>query len=181
MKQPIKGGDKIKRKTKSKVKIIHKEEYGISKLEIKFAHEFLDKFGYKYIYQYEAKDIGRYFDFVLTAYDEINYLTENKHGLNSIKQEGQQFLPCLIIEVDGDYWHSNPNKYDINKLTPTQKRNKFVDKLKNEWAVKHSIPILRFWEEDIHNNPDYIINQIKKYMGEGLKKRKIRENKNRPH
>lgn len=181
MKQPTKGGGRIKRKNKHRQKEVHKEEYGISKLEIKFAHEFLDSCGYKYIYQYEAKDIGRYFDFALTAYDELNYITENKHGVKSIKQEGQQFLPCLIIEVDGDYWHSNPNKYDLNNLNPTQKRNKFVDKLKNEWAIKHAIPILRFWEEDINNNPNFIINQIKKYMGEGLKRRKIKENKNRPH
>ena len=54
-------------------------KYGTSKLEEDFAHNFLDKLGVKYIYQFEAKDIGRFFDF---------YLQDEN----------------LIIEVDGDYW-----------------------------------------------------------------------------
>ena len=38
-------------------------KYGTSKLEKKFAKEFLDKLGIEYEEQFEAKDIKRFFDF----------------------------------------------------------------------------------------------------------------------
>lgn len=38
-------------------------KYGTSKLEEDFAKEFLDKLGVEYVYQFEAKDIGRFYDF----------------------------------------------------------------------------------------------------------------------
>lgn len=83
MKQPIKKQKNnkivaIKNVKKENKKQIH-PQYGTSKLEEDFAHNFLDKLGVKYIYQFEAKDIGRFFDF---------YLQDEN----------------LIIEVDGDYW-----------------------------------------------------------------------------
>ena len=43
------------------------EEYGTSKLEEKFAKEFLDKLGVEYIYQFKAESIGRYYDFCIPS------------------------------------------------------------------------------------------------------------------
>ena len=40
-------------------------QYGTSKLEEKFAKEFLDVLGVSYQYQFEAKDIKRFFDFLV--------------------------------------------------------------------------------------------------------------------
>ena len=37
----------------------HKQEYGTSKLEERFAKNFLDKLGVEYKYQYKAESIGR--------------------------------------------------------------------------------------------------------------------------
>lgn len=54
-------------------------KYGTSKLEKRFAEQFLDKLGIEYQYQYEAKDIKRYYDFYLP--------TAN-----------------VLVELDGDYW-----------------------------------------------------------------------------
>ena len=54
-------------------------KFGTSKLEQDFAKNFLDKEGIKYIWQYEAKDIKRSYDF---------YLPDSN----------------ILIEVDGDYW-----------------------------------------------------------------------------
>lgn len=181
MRQVVKGGGKIKKKKPAiKKRRIHKK-YGTSKLEVYFAKEFLDKMGLVYIYQYEAKDIKRFFDFVLTAYDDVPYITETKDGIKCVKQEGQYFHACLCIEVDGDYYHANPKKVDVNNLNPMQKHNKFVDKLKDEWCGRHCIPLLRIWEDDIRNNPEKVRKEIEKYMGVGHKKRLIMENKKKPH
>lgn len=87
MRQPINKNKNIE-ECKTNVKIVTTKtvkkrkkhpQYGTSKLEEDFAHNFLDKLGVKYTYQFEAKDIGRFFDF---------YLQDEN----------------LIIEVDGDYW-----------------------------------------------------------------------------
>lgn len=109
-------------------------KFGTSKLEEDFARDFLDKLGVEYIYQYEAKDIGRFFDFML---------------------EGR-----LLVEIDGDYYHSNPLLYEGKELNKMQLRNKKVDELKNRWALLHGIPILRIWEHDIRNNPKMVMDML---------------------
>ena len=60
-------------------------KYGTSKLEDRFAKEFLDKLGYTYVRQYEAKDIGRFYDF-------------------AVKQENGA---VVLLETDGDYFHGH--------------------------------------------------------------------------
>ena len=116
------------------------KEYGTSKLEQRFAKNFLDALGIVYIYQFKAESIGRYFDF---------------------------FLPQanLIIEVDGDYFHGYGKLHEEkNKM---QKHAEWVDKQKDMWALSHGIPILRFWEHDINENPSYVkkvlIERVGKY------------------
>lgn len=85
-KQPIKKRyvdiyniDNNKVKNISKKGRRHKQEYGVSKLEDKFALEFLDKLGVRYIRQFKAESIERYYDF---------YLPDSH----------------ILIEIDGDYW-----------------------------------------------------------------------------
>lgn len=106
--QPIKNNNLIKKqkntKTSSRRQNNHKQKYGTSKLEADFAREFLDKLGVKYIYEYEAKDIKRFYDFAVLMYNEIPYITENKHGIECVKQEGQNTPISFIIEIDGGYW-----------------------------------------------------------------------------
>lgn len=162
MKQVVKK-DKINKVSKEK-KVIKKTtqkkhwhpKYGTSKLEEDFAKEFLDKLGVEYVYQYEAKDIGRFYDF---------------------------FIPKsnLIIEVDGDYWHGNPEKYDDSELKRHQIRAQRVDEYKNKWALLHGIPILRIWESDIRKNPKKVMKILKEEFNIQEKKKIINENKRKRH
>jgi very-short-patch-repair endonuclease len=63
----------------------------------------------------------------------------------------------LLIEVDGDFHHCNPNsihsipKYDIQLKTISN------DIRKNRIADNKKIKLLRFWELDINNNLDSVI------------------------
>lgn len=112
-------------------------EYGTSNLEKKFSKEFLDKLGVEYQYQFKAESIGRYFDFYIT--------------------------PCnLIIELNGSYWHSDPRLYEGRELTPTQKKNKRVDKYKKKWADEHRIPIIYIWEKDVNETPQKVMEELKR-------------------
>lgn len=172
MKQPIR---KLSKKKKNKpikkptLKIAQKTQgkketkYGTSQLEKDFAREFLDKFGIKYIYEYEARDVGRYYDFAIIT-KKAKYITENKEGLQSIIQ-GIQYAPVdMLIEIDGSYFHGDPRFYNEKNLNAMQKHNKMVDKLKDEWAALHGIPLLRIWEYDIRHNPKKVLDELKKYI-----------------
>ena len=46
-------------------------QFGTSKLEIDFAKNFLDKLGVKYTWQFEAKEIKRFFDYYLPEHNLI--------------------------------------------------------------------------------------------------------------
>ena len=121
-------------------------QYGTSKLEEKFAKEFLDVLGLQYQYQFEAKDIKRYFDFLV-------------EGL-------------VLIEIDGDYYHSYGKLYE--EMNPMQKRNFRVDMIKDSWAADNGYILCRIWEHDLRNNPDLVMKKLKEVLD--IKEKKRRRN-----
>lgn len=155
MKQITKNGHKCVAKPKNKKSVVRKPsssvkkvrrhpKYGTSKLEERFAKEFLDKLGLKYYYQFEAADIGRFYDFAV----------ECKGNGDGSK--------IILIEVDGSYYHSDPRIVNEDKMSSMQKRNKMVDALKDKWAALHGIPLLRIWEKDINDNPSKVLDELRK-------------------
>lgn len=187
MKQPIKGKGKIKRKKPTVIKgkpfakrNHENQQYGTSQLERDFARDFLDAYGINYVYQYEAKEIGRYFDFAVTS-DKRPFIKEEKDGILCIRQDDPQFDISFLIEIDGDYYHGNPLLVSEDKLTPMQKHNKFIDRLKDQYAGMHCIPLIRIWEYDVRHNQNKVLEELKKYIAIGEKKLKIKANKKKPH
>ena len=134
--------NKSKKSTAQKVKptkrAVHHPKYGTSKLEEDFARDFLDKLGVKYIYQFEAKDIGRWFDF--------------------------KIINGPIIEIQGSYWHGDSRIYEEKDLNKIQKKNIQVDAYKQKWALTHGIPIYYIWEKDIRENPKMVMEELKKRL-----------------
>lgn len=133
MKQPVKKIIKYKVKTKRKKPISDKDLDG-SGLETYFKENILDKLGVKYIQQFEAKSIGRFYDF---------YLPESQ----------------VLIEVDGSYWHSDPRIYE-KPMNVIQKRNKRVDKIKDVWALANGYVLIRIWESDIRKDPANVMKML---------------------
>ena len=153
-----------KRKTaKVKVTRLSKEvkkkkphpKYGTSKLEDYFAENFLNVLGVKYVRQYEAKEIGRFYDFKI--------------------ENGP------ILEINGSYWHGDKRIYEEKDLNSVQKKNIYIDNLKRnlkrKWAENNGIEIYYFWEKDIHENPEQILLTLK----EILKKYQAKNKKNQRH
>ena len=156
--------NKSKKRTALKPKTTKKAvRIGTSKLEEDFARDFLDKLGVKYIYQFEAKDIGRFYDFAII--------------LNNEMTNGS----ILLIEIDGGYYHSDPRLVKESEMNPMQKHNKRVDKHKDEWALMHGIPLMRIWEKDIRENPKMVMEELKKRLYIQDKKVTITEKKNKRH
>ena len=85
----------------------------------------------------------------------------------------------ILIEVDGDFYHSNPNLVKEDKMNPMQKHNKRVDKIKDDWAALHSIPLIRIWEEDIRKSPEKVMKLLKErfYIEDDKAVKKTEKNK----
>lgn len=157
MKQVSRKDKAIKPKKVTRKPIVHRHKLpGTSKLEERFAAEFLEKLGVKYIYQFKVEEIGRWYDF---------YLPEHN----------------LIIEVDGSYYHADPRVVTEDKLKPMHKKNMRVDEYKNKWALAHGIPIIRIWEKDINESPGKVLEALKKRLGSEKEKAILTEKKNKRH
>ena len=118
---------------------IGKKKYKPSKLEKTFAN-ILDLLEIRYETSYYAKDIKAFYDVFLPDYN-------------------------ILIEVDGDFWHTNPLKYPDGPKNKCQIKNKLRDKVKTQWAADNGYKLLRFWENDINNN----IKQVKQTLLENTK------------
>ena len=159
IKKELKSINNLVKKTAPKHPIQQKKkrkhaDYGTSKLEEKFAQEFLDKLNVRYVYQFKAESIGRWFDF---------YLPDH----------------LALIEVDGCYWHSKGIDYD--NMTPTQKHNKRVDEQKDHWARVNCYKLLRIWEDDINKRPKEVMKRLKLFLGMAEDNKKILDEKKRRH
>jgi hypothetical protein len=69
----------------------------------------------------------------------------------------------ILIEVHGDYWHANPKFYGKDKISINNIQHKNIerDKLKKSFAVNNKKLLLEYWEHDINNFPDKVIQDIK--------------------
>lgn len=71
----------------------------------------------------------------------------------------------LGIEIMGDYWHSNPNRYKFEALNATQLKDKKQDKKKHTYALKyHGFEILYLWESEINKDIKLCELLIKEYI-----------------
>ena len=170
-----------KKKVPSAKRVFHpKARYGMSKLEVYFAKNFLDKFNVKYVYEYEASDIGRFYDFAIVVVVEgSKTVLEEKNGVYSLSQKYNDVRPILMIEVDGSYYHGDPRLVKESELNEMQRKNKAIDEYKDDWCRVHHIPILRVWEYDIWNNPTFVMEQIKVALNrlEASERKKVRKNR----
>jgi very-short-patch-repair endonuclease len=112
--------------------------------------------GVKYTWQFEAKEIKRFFDY---------YLPDSN----------------LIIEINGSYWHGDSRLYEQNELNRTQIKNIKVDEYKKEWALLHGIPIMYIWEKDLRENPKKVMEDLKARLFIEDKKVEIKKEKNKRH
>lgn len=62
------------------------------------------------------------------------------------------FIPVLnlVIEVQGDFWHCNPEVYPGGPKTEYQRDNIIRDEQKLQYLIEHDYRILYLWEKDIH-------------------------------
>jgi very-short-patch-repair endonuclease len=67
----------------------------------------------------------------------------------------------LILEIDGDFWHGNPNHSQHYIKVNEIKKN---DKIKEEIALKRGIKVIRLWESDIKKDPSIVLRTIRPHI-----------------
>lgn len=95
---------------------------------------------------------------------EIDYIREKIFDFFTV----DNYIPFynLIIEVQGDYWHTNPTVF-TNKITKVQYDRIGRDKAKHSYFKnRHGINILYLWEYDIIHNEKLCKKIIEKYINE---------------
>jgi very-short-patch-repair endonuclease len=110
-----------------------------SKLEENFKENFLDPLGFEYYEQYYVREIKALYDFKIKS-------------------------KKVFIEIDGDFWHCNPDTKFSKPTTIHQEYNIENDKRKNLWCLNNDITLLRFWESDIKERPEWIKDQLLNYI-----------------
>jgi very-short-patch-repair endonuclease len=66
----------------------------------------------------------------------------------------------LIIEVDGDFWHANPDLYSHDKLIPIQQKTVNKDKREASFIENINWKLVRLWEKDINENISACIKKV---------------------
>lgn len=79
----------------------------------------------------------------------------------------------IIIEVDGDFWHCNPEKYPDGPINSIQKKAKRNDAYKTALAVINGYIIIRIWENDFNNDKS----KVKKIILESVQEYKKQNDK----
>jgi very-short-patch-repair endonuclease len=70
----------------------------------------------------------------------------------------------ILIEIDGDFHHCNPNTKHAIPIYPIQIKTVGNDIRKNKIADINGYQLLRFWETDINNNPNTVIETLKNFI-----------------
>jgi len=76
------------------------------------------------------------------------------------------FLPDfnVFVEVDGDYWHSNPKFYPNGPKTKSQKINWYRDIKKKQFADCENLTVFHWWEDDIKTQPNKVESEIREKL-----------------
>lgn len=96
--------------------------------------------------------------------DKNNIKYEREKGLKYYCADNYLIDSQLIIEVQGDYWHSNPLKFP-DKINKTQYKRITKDKAKHTYIKnKYGIEVLYLWETDIYDNLEMCEKLILQYI-----------------
>jgi very-short-patch-repair endonuclease len=123
---------------KTDEKIIEESKVTMSKLEILFARQFLDKLGIVYTHQFPLN--GFYYDFAI--------------------YENNSPYATALIEVQGTFYHCDKRVYEEAQYTSQRKQIR-IDAVKEEVAALNGFPLIKVWEKDIHESPKIVLEMLR--------------------
>lgn len=98
--------------------------------------------------------------------DNLDIKYENEYDCKYYAVDNYLVDYNLMIEVMGDYWHSNPLSYEnTDQLNEVQRTRITKDKAKHTYLLNNfNINVLYLWETDLYVNPELCEELIKKYI-----------------
>ncbi len=100
-----------------------------------------------------------------TILESLNIKFKYQHQISSAIFDYLIIDKNVIIEVDGDFHHCNPNSIHKMPIYPIQIKTVGNDIRKNLIVEDSDFKLLRFWETDINKHPEVIINKLKQELG----------------
>jgi G:T-mismatch repair DNA endonuclease (very short patch repair protein) len=99
--------------------------------------------------------------------DEYKIKHKSQYWINRLSYDLQ--IDNNVIEINGDFWHCNPNKYSKDYIHPYLKKTSkdiwLKDTEKKLNAEKYGFNVIYIWEDYINKNTDEaIFNYIKKFI-----------------
>lgn len=96
--------------------------------------------------------------------NNMNIKYEREYDITYYSVDNYLVFYNLMIEVNGDYWHGNPNKFK-DSLTKQQYRRIAKDKAKHTYIKNNfGIEVLYLWENDICKNVELCEKLIDLYI-----------------
>lgn len=106
------------------------------------------------------------FQLILESFDLVeNVDFKFQHQISSAIFDFYLFNYNILIEVDGDFYHCNPNTKHNIPTYPIQLKTVANDFRKNRIAENKQIRLIRFWETDINLNREEIVKTLKNELG----------------
>jgi len=117
---------------------------------------------------------------------EANRVQNKKRGPNKLEAAGERILQSLgvdfktqvlidekflvdavvdediVIQWDGDYWHGFRASGDNKPLIRRQTKRRGFDKSQDAYMRRRGYAVVRFWEHDVHGDPELVSREIKK-------------------
>ena len=89
--------------------------------------------------------------------DKIGVAYTKEYSLGNFYYDIHVTGTSLLIEVQGDYWHANPEIYlDKEKINQTQRANVRRDHYKRRFAKESGFYTLYIWEKDLKGDLDKV-------------------------
>ena len=96
--------------------------------------------------------------------DEMNIIYKREESFEFFAVDNYLSEHNLIIEVNGDYWHTNPTRY-MSEVTKVQYDRISKDKAKHTYLKnQYNIEVLYLWEYDILHHKDLCERLIELYI-----------------
>lgn len=70
----------------------------------------------------------------------------------------------ILIEMDGDFYHCNPEVYPNGPINRMQKKNMINDRKKTALAFSEGFLLIRIWEKDFRKKPEEVKNRIQEIV-----------------
>jgi hypothetical protein len=91
------------------------------------------------------------------VYTKQTYFLDHRYRADFILQGSK------VLEVNGDYWHANPDVYNYDNLSAIQMKNVVRDLKRRADCKQHNIPLLEVWERDIRLDIEQVKQKIQEY------------------